>query len=113
MFAPSLDGISSPEDLVDAISQACAIEIAKAQEIFDKQRMISLIDIELNEIDNIIKSKDLDKALRYIPGKELLQKLSPKAGFRNGTDLMRSLSKNFDANSFPYTEKLKSTLKNI
>lgn len=109
----ALDGISSPEDLVDAISQACAIEIAKAQEIFDKQRMISLIDIELNEIDNIIKSKDLDKALRYIPGKELLQKLSPKAGFRNGTDLMRSLSKNFDANSFPHTEKLKSTLKNI
>lgn len=105
-----LNGITSPEQLVDAIAKACDHEITKAQAVFDKTRAAELIQQELAAIDGIVESMNLDEALRYIPGKELLQKLAPKAGCRNGADLMRSLSRNFDANHFNHTRALREQL---
>lgn len=106
----TLDGITTAEQLVEAITGACVDEIAKAQDAFDKAHTTELVDNELKAIDKIIESRDLDSALKYIPGKELLQKLSPKAGCRNGADLMRSLSRNFEAGNFTHTRALKDQL---
>lgn len=106
----NLDGMTTAEQLVDAIAEACAAEISKAQETFDKVRAAELISNELRIIDKIIETRDLESALRYIPGKELLQKLAPRAGCRNGADLMRSLSRNFEAGSFVHTQALKDQL---
>jgi hypothetical protein len=105
-----LEGIVTAEQLVDAIADACAVEISKAQEVFDRKRATELINHELATIDEIIKLKNLDVALRYVPGKSLLQKLAPKAGCRNGADLMRSLSKNFQASNFCHIQALKEQL---
>lgn len=109
----TLNGISTPEQLVDSISEACAHEIEKAQEVFDKSRATELIRQELIKIDRVADSMNLDDALKYIPGKELLQKLAPKAGCRNGSDLMRSLSKNFSATDFQHTRALREQLISI
>lgn len=106
----NLEGLTTAEQLVDAITEACTHEIAKAQEVFDRTRTTQLIQQELSAIDGIFESKNLDEALKYIPGKELLQKLSPKAGCRNGADLMRSLSKNFEASNFCHIRALREQL---
>lgn len=105
-----IESISTAEELVDAISEACGAEIAKANEVFDRSRATDLIQQELAQIDQVVQSRNLDEALKYCPGKELLQKLAPKAGCRNGADLMRSLSKNFEASSFTHTRVLKEQL---
>jgi len=109
----TVEGIATAEELVDAISDACAAEIAKAQQVFDKDRTTTLVQDELSRIDAVVSSRDLDAALRYCPGKDLLQKLAPKAGCRNGADLMRSLSKNFKASDFSHTNALREQLVSI
>lgn len=106
----TIDSINTAEELVDAITEACAAEIDKANEVFDKRRTTELIQQELATIDQIVASRNLDYALKYCPGKELLQRLAPKAGCRNGADLMRSLSKNFEATNFTHTNALKEQL---
>jgi hypothetical protein len=106
----NLSNIASAEELVNSIVESCSTEMEKAEATFNKDRATDLVGQELSSIDAIIKSRDLDKALRYVPGKELLQKLSPKVGCRNGADLMRSLSKNFDPNDFPHTRVLREQL---
>jgi ABC-type lipoprotein export system ATPase subunit len=106
----TIDGISTAKELVDAITGACAIEIEKAQAAFDKNRTTDLIQRELAQIDQAIMSRNLEDVLKYCPGKELLQKLAQKAGCRNGADLMRSLSKNFEAKGFTHTNALREKL---
>jgi energy-coupling factor transporter ATP-binding protein EcfA2 len=106
----ALAEIADAGQLVDAIADACSKEITKAQELFDKARATQLIQQELSKIDEIDNSRNLDAALKYIPGKELLQKLAPKAGCRNGADLMRSISKNFNASQFSHTNELREQL---
>ena len=105
-----LENVTTADALVDAIASACAAEIEKAEQVFDRTRAEELVQQELSGIDQIIASRSLEGALKYCPGKELLQKLAPKAGCRNSADLMRSLSKNFDADSFSHTRDLKKQL---
>lgn len=105
-----LGSITDDEQLVNAIVEACNIELEKANEKFDKTYTSNVVQHELNTINDIISSKNLEFALKYVPGKELLQKLAPKAGCRNGTDLMRSLSKNFNAIDFVHTKALREQL---
>ncbi len=106
----AIDSINTVEELVDAIAESCAAETEKANEVFDRTRTTELVQQELAQIDQIIESRNLNEALKYCPGKELLQKLAPKAGCRNGADLMRSLSKNFEASGFIHTNTLKEQL---
>jgi ABC-type lipoprotein export system ATPase subunit len=106
----AIDQNVTAEELVNAIAEACAAEIAKAQDMFDRVRATDLVQQELATIDEIIASRNLDDALKYCPGKELLQKLAPRAGCRNGADLMRSLRKNFEASAFTHTNALREQL---
>ncbi len=69
------------------------------------------LDQELEKIDKILVDRNVENALKVLPGKELLQKLAPKAGCKNGTDLMRSIKRNLTIESYPIVNALAEEIK--
>ena len=107
-----MSGISSKDHLLELIRNASDFEIGKARNMLDNTTLEEKFNLELDLIDTIIQSNDIDMALRLLPGKELLNKLAPKAGCRSSIELMRSLKKNFKPNEFEQTMNLQSLLIN-
>lgn len=101
---------STRDALVVELRIAAQAEIAKASTSIGPQQLESLIDTELANIDTLIRANDYVQALRLLPGKELLNRLAPRAGCRNGTDLMRSLKRNFGPADFSRTLELKKAI---
>lgn len=93
------------EQLLSHLRQASDNELQKAVEACDINTLESYLDEELISISEAVELKNINRALYFIPGKELLNKLAPKAGCRNGDDLMRSLRRNFKPDDF---EQIKS-----
>jgi hypothetical protein len=89
------------DSLVAEIRRAAESEIEKASTAIAPNRLEEDFDSELKDIDRIINSKEISKILRLLPAKDLLAKLSPRAGCKNGADLMRSLKRNFKPADFP------------
>ena len=92
--------IATGEELVAEIKKAAESELAKASTSISPEQLETYLNTELAAIDEVIKSRDILLALRYLPAKELLNALSPRAGCKNGTDLMRSLRRNFKPSDF-------------
>ena len=94
------------EHLLNNLKEASEEEIQKAVVICGIESLESSLQEELAAINTVIETRDVNTALYYLPGKELINKLAPKAGCRNGDDLMRSLRRNYspadfaDINSF-------------
>ena len=98
------------ESLVAAINEAAHKELSRADAAVNPARLENDLDSEIAKIDEIIKNRDVDLALRYLPGKELLIKLAPQAGCRSDTDLMRSLKRNFEPGHFAATARLRDLI---
>jgi ABC-type lipoprotein export system ATPase subunit len=98
------------ESLVTQLKTAAEKEIQKAVEAIGPSNLEYYLDIELSNIDDACSNKDPLEMLKYLPGKQMLNILAPKAGCRNGTDLMRALKSNFPPEFFNETKKLKNTL---
>lgn len=92
---------STRELLVAEIKRAAESELVKATAAIDPAKLEGDFDLELQEIDRVILSREMTKVLRLLPAKELLGRLSPRTGCKNGTDLMRSLRRNFKPSDFP------------
>jgi hypothetical protein len=89
------------ELLVDEIRRAAMSEREKVTATIADDRLIEEFDSELHTIEEVIKSREISEVLRLLPAKDLLAKLAPRAGCRNGADLMRSLKRNFKPEDFP------------
>ncbi|MEZ8204967.1 hypothetical protein ACED47_12845 [Vibrio splendidus] len=76
----------------------------------DVEALQNLLTEEITRIDSAISNRDVTAALLLLPGKELLNKLAPKAGCRNGDDLMRSLKRNFKPSEFEILNQLQQSL---
>lgn len=105
-----LSTIRSEEDLISRIRDASTLELAKAKEAIGSDQLEGGLLNELRRIDEAIESRGIDVALRLLPGKELLQLLAPRAGCKNGADLMRALRCNFEPATFPKLLELKQRL---
>lgn len=101
---------STRDALVAAIKLAAESELAKAVGVVAPSQLEQVFDSELAAIEGIVHSRNVSLALRYLPAKELLNSLSPRAGCKNGTDLMRSLRRNFKPTEFPVIAELKRVI---
>lgn len=97
---------SSREELASRIREAAANELQKAQSTISPDHVEALFSSELSAIDLVIGKANIEEALRLLPAKELLNSLAPRAGCKNGSDLMRSLRRNFKPDEFPDTRLL-------
>lgn len=100
----------SRDALVAELRTAADSEIQKANATIGPSQVESALDRELSKIDAALQSRDVIAALRLVPAKEVLAALAPRAGCKNGTDLMRSLKRNFSPSDFPRLEELRSML---
>jgi energy-coupling factor transporter ATP-binding protein EcfA2 len=94
------------EHLVAVIRAAAEVELAKATATISPSLLEREFDAEVAALQSILDSQDSLSALRYIPSKELLNSLAPRAGCKNGADLMRALRRNFTPADFVLTKEL-------
>lgn len=105
-----LNSSSDISELTQKIEKSCSDEISKAHIFLDPSNVQRLIGQQLSHIDEVIGRRDLDAALKFLPAKELLRNLAPRAGCRNSSDLMRALSRNFHPEDFVRTSRLREAL---
>ncbi len=105
-----LASTTSRDALVAELRAAADSEIQKAASTIGPEHIESALDKELEAIDAVVLSGNAIAALRFVPSKEVLNALAPRAGCKNGTDLMRSLKRNFMPADFPLLSELKSML---
>ena len=86
-------------------------EISKAVDAMSESVFERRLDSELAIIDGALRDKDVRTALKLLPGKELLGKLAPMAGCKNGTDLMRSIKRNLAVTDFAEVSALSQSIK--
>jgi ABC-type lipoprotein export system ATPase subunit len=107
----TLAAISTKDEAMNLIKDISAGEINKAVEAMDESAFEARLDSELAHIDQIISSGDVIAALRLVPGKELLAKLAPRAGCKNGVDLMRSVKSNLSLEQFSVVKSLANEIR--
>ncbi|TND60105.1 AAA family ATPase [Aeromonas dhakensis] len=100
----------STEQLIERLKVAGEEEVKKAVNLCDIELLQRTLANEIDKIESTLSSRDVSTALLLLPGKELLNKLAPKAGCRNGDDLMRSLKRNFKPSEFEILKQLQQSL---
>jgi hypothetical protein len=103
--------VTTKEEAMLHIRNKSAEEVSKAVEAMDEGAFETHLDQELSQIDKVIAERDINTALRLVPGKELLSKLAPRAGCKNGTDLMRSVKRNLNLDLFPVVKELSEVIR--
>ena len=101
-----LAAAATRDDLVAAIRVAAEAELEKANNMISPPQIEGAFDAEVARLRAIVDAHDAVGALRYVPSKELLNSLAPRAGCKNGADLMRSLRRNFKPTDFALTKEL-------
>lgn len=101
-----LAAASTREELAVQIREAAAGELRKAESTLSPDQVEASFNTEVAGIESVIARCDIQAALRLLPAKELLNALAPRAGCKNGSDLMRSLRRNFKPEEFPDTKAL-------
>ncbi|MCD9124933.1 AAA family ATPase [Luteimonas fraxinea] len=107
----ALAGVSDADALAHRLREACASELERASRALDADNIVTELAKEIAEIVDVSESRDVMKALRILPGKELANKLAPRAGCKNASDLMRSVTRNFKAGDFYATATLSAALR--
>jgi ABC-type cobalamin/Fe3+-siderophores transport system ATPase subunit len=106
----ALSTVSSKEDAMTIIREKSSEEVNKAMEAMSEDAFETRLDAEISNINETISNKNILGALHYLPGKELLNRLAPKAGCKNGTDLVRSIKRNLNAEDYEEIIKLRESL---
>ena len=101
-----LAAAATRDALVATIRAAAEAELAKAANTISPPQIEAAFDAEVEKLRSLIQTRDAIGALRYVPSKELLNSLAPRAGCKNGADLMRSLRRNFKPTDFALTNEL-------
>jgi ABC-type lipoprotein export system ATPase subunit len=108
-----LSAAPNREVLAAKIREAAAEELRKAESKLSPDQVEASFNEELSMIEAVISQGKIEDALRLIPAKELLNTLAPRAGCKNGSDLMRSLRRNFKPTDFADTKSLSSELSKV
>ena len=105
-----LSATSTREELAAQIREAAYGELRKAESTLSPDQVELTFNSEVASIESVIAQGDIKSALRLLPAKELLNTLAPRAGCKNGSDLMRSLRRNFKPDEFPDTKLLAAAI---
>lgn len=105
-----LAAVSCKEELLGLMLEAGEGEVYKAINVVGDGQVERLLDVEIANIEEALQNRDVLSALRFLPSKQLLNLLAPRAGFKNGLDMMRSLKNNFSPSDFQPTADLKAGL---
>ena len=103
--------MATKEEAMTHIRSKAEEEVSKAVDAMSEAVFEKRLDKELAKIDKTLANRDVIIALRLVPGKQLLAKLAPRTGCKNGTDLMRSIKRNLCIESFEPLKKLADVLK--
>lgn len=98
------------EEISQSIREAASAELQKAQTKLSPDEVENAFKSEVQAIDAVLGQRDVEKALRLLPAKELANALAPKAGCKNSSDLMRALRRNFRPEDFEVTRQLSEEL---
>lgn len=105
-----LNAAANRDALVEQIKATAEVEVKKAHDKLSPEQLEQWFNEESATINGIIADRDVGRALRLLPAKELLNQLSPRAGCKNGTDLMRALRKNYQPTEFYETKRLSEAI---
>jgi energy-coupling factor transporter ATP-binding protein EcfA2 len=106
-----ISSVGTKEEAMRHIQNKSTEEISKAVDAMSESVFERRLDSELAIIDGALRDKDVRTALKLLPGKELLGKLAPMAGCKNGTDLMRSIKRNLAVTDFAEVSALSQSIK--
>lgn len=106
-----LSSIDSIDELKEAIAQGAELEKAKAESI-GKEQMLLILDEELTKCQKALEERSIDQVLKLIPGKQLLNKLAPKAGCRSERNFANAVKKHISIEDYPQINDLKTELIN-
>ncbi|MEY8849844.1 ATP-dependent endonuclease [Psychroserpens sp. XS_ASV72] len=104
-----LSSIDTVDELKDAIAKGAELEKAKAESI-GKEQMLKILDEELSKCQKALDDKSIPEILKLIPGKQLLNKLAPKAGCRSERNFANAVKKHIDIKDYPHLSELKTEL---
>jgi hypothetical protein len=107
----ALSKVESEEDLKGVISVEAKKEEQKATDFIGEAKILAILEEELKECKEAFEKKDLTKILKLIPGKELLNKLAPKAGCRSERNLVNAVKRHIDISEYPELSSLRDELK--
>lgn len=107
----ALSRVESEEDLKTIISIEAKKEEQKASNFIGESKILEILEEELYECKQALENKDLSKILKLMPGKELLNKLAPKAGCRSERNLVNAVKRHIDLNKYPELSSLRDELK--
>jgi energy-coupling factor transporter ATP-binding protein EcfA2 len=105
-----LAALVSKDELIKRIKAAAEAETAKASMKIGPEVIESELGKIIGEIEKAIAEKNIRACLRLLPGKELLNRLAPRVGFKNGTDYMRATKANIDPEEYEDARLLKSEI---
>jgi ribosomal protein L29 len=103
--------VATKEEAMGFIRAKSEEEVSKAVEAISESVFEQRLDQELMQIDKAVRDRDVRRALTFVPGKELLSKLAPRTGCKNGTDLMRSIKRNLTVDGFAELKELADELR--
>lgn len=106
-----LAAAESKDALIAKIKEAANAELQKAEVAISPEQVEGFFHTELEAIEAALSARNAESALRFLPAKELLNKLAPRAGCKNGSDLMRAIRRNFKPDEFPLTKTLAEELR--
>lgn len=102
--------VSDREELLKHMKEAAASQLEQAETVLGPEKMEALLDEELAVIDGVLAVPSAEAALRLLPAKSLLQSLAQRAGCKNGSEVMRSVQRNFMPGEFAITKHLAAAL---
>ena len=106
-----LRNVTTKEEALHHILMKSDEEIKKTEDAISISKFEERLDAELAEIKRSLAVRDIHYALKVLPGKQLLNILAPRAGCKNGIDLMRSIKRNLSADQFPEVQELMSAIR--
>ena len=109
----TLSSITSEEDLKTLVVTEAAKETQKAHHFIGEEKILIMLNEELDRCKNAYNDKLIDEVLLLIPGKELLNKLAPKAGCRSERNLANAVKKHINIQDYPKLVNLKDRIENL
>jgi len=105
--------VTTKEEAMRHIRDKSEEELSKTVQAMNEDVFEKRLDQALEQIDKALGDRDVLRALAFVPGKELLSRLAPRTGCKNGTDLMRSVKRNLSVDGFAPIKEISDKLRAI
>jgi hypothetical protein len=109
----ALVGVADEASLHRLVEQEAIKEEAKASKFIGAVATLAILDEELKRCDRAIASRNMEEALKLVPGKELLKSLAPRVGCKDDAAVARAAYKHLDVINFKNLEALRTQITQV